>query len=92
MGQILSPSEVEAILSAVDFPASSLSPGDHSSSPPVSISLYDFEHPEPLQRSHLEALRRLALANRNDLETRLKGLLRSPGPRQLFGGRTVDVL
>lgn len=78
MGQILSQSEVEAILSAVNFPSTSSIPTSASDALANNASLYDFEHPEPLRQSQLDALRRLALENRSELEARFKSLLRVP--------------
>ncbi|WP_010583038.1 flagellar motor switch protein FliM [Schlesneria paludicola] len=78
MGQILSQSEVEAILSAVNFPSAMSTPQSATANFGSDVSLYDFEHPEPLRQSQLDTLRRLALANRSELETRLKSLLRAP--------------
>jgi len=78
MGQILSQSEVDAILSAVNFPSHTSSPNAVPAHLASDVSLYDFEHPEPLRQSQLDTLRRLALANRSELEIRLKSLLRAP--------------
>jgi flagellar motor switch protein FliM len=80
MGQILSQSEVESILSALDLQADSpQSPQEMPTSQPVDqASLYDFEHPEPLRRSQLDALRLASASASQSLQTSLSQVLQSP--------------
>ena len=79
MGQILSNSEIEAILSSLDFvPNSSTVPSaTQKTSASDALPLYDFEHPEPLKRSQLEALRFAAAAADQRLQTALTSILRT---------------
>jgi flagellar motor switch protein FliM len=79
MGQILSQSEVDSILSGLD-----LAPG--LSDPPAAsvesrsvgeAALYDFEHPEPLRRSQLDALRLASVSASQSLQTNLSRALQS---------------
>ena len=79
MGQILSHSEVESVLSALDFGST---PSESLSEPVVprsanQVSLYDFEHPEPLRRSQMDALRLAAASASQSLQTGLSKVLQS---------------
>lgn len=79
MGQILSPSEVEAILSAINFasnPSSSSSP-ETAAIPIADLKAYDFEHPEPLRNSQMDSLRLAAAATSQSLEGGLTNVLRT---------------
>lgn len=79
MGQILSNSEIEAILSALDFSPNALGRTTEAKEATRSeaLPLYDFEHPEPLRRPQLEALRFAACAADQRVQTVLAGLLRT---------------
>ena len=79
MGQILSNSEIEAILSALDFSRDGLArPADaNGTASSEALPLYDFEHPEPLRRPQLEALRFAASAAEQRVQAVLTGLLRT---------------
>ncbi len=59
MGQILSHSEVEAILTGLDLGTRNTpdSIQQAGSAPTQDVTLYDFEHPVPLQKSQLDTLR-----------------------------------
>jgi flagellar motor switch protein FliM len=78
MGKVLSHSEVEAILSSLDFSSSGAS---FSSTPPQetgpAVNLYDFEHPSPLQKSQLDALRLACASASQSIQTGLTRLLRT---------------
>ena len=85
MGDVLSHSEVAAILSAVDFSsldaASSTNASSENASPTnaaAHVQPYDFEHPVPLHRDQLEALRLSARASSPSLQNGLGSLLRTP--------------
>jgi len=76
MGQILSQSEIEAILSSIDFRPANTSPAAVSSSEKSSeLPVYEFEHPRPLRRSHLDSLRLAAAAACRSIQTDLAGQL-----------------
>jgi flagellar motor switch protein FliM len=76
MGKILSHSEVEAVLSALDF-SSAASVSVPAESPVAPLKLYDFEHPLPLQPAQMDALRLASASTSRSLQTGLTRLLRS---------------
>ncbi len=79
MGEILSHSEVEAILSALDLSSTEISPQTIIAQESVeNVERYDFEHPVPLGSSQLDALRLASASASPSLETGLTGLLRTP--------------
>lgn len=77
MGQILSNSEVEAILSSLDFTSQSQVADFHNPRPENStdVTPYDFEHPEPLQRTQLDRLRIASAAICPSLQSRFSTAL-----------------
>ncbi len=78
MGKVLSRSEIEAILSSLDF--SSTGPSSENApetKPVVAINLYDFEHPSPLQKPQLDSLRLAAASASERIQTGLTRLLRT---------------
>ena len=80
MGEILSHSEVEAILSAIDFSAGVAAPRSEASTPSRTsddCKIYDFGHPEPLQTAELDRLRLASAASTFVLQHRLMTLLRT---------------
>ncbi len=79
MGQILSHSEVEAVLSALNFPSPAPTPPSPvpTPAPTEDWTLYDFEHPEPLRRAQLDALRLQSAATSQELQSGLASLLRA---------------
>ena len=79
MGQILSHSEVEAILSAVDFsvPLATLPSTARASEKTAEATLYDFEHPVPLRPSQLEGLRLASASTSQSLQDELTNVLHS---------------
>lgn len=86
MGQILSQSEIEAILSGLDLSVSSASSTPvRESAVPADLPLYDFEHPEPLNRSQLDGLRFAAAATSQRLQATLARLFRSATTVSLLG-------
>ena len=79
MGKILSQSEIEMVLSSLDFSSTGASFADEvRSEPAVAVSLYDFEHPLPLQKSQLDSLRLASASASQQIQTELNRLLRSP--------------
>ena len=89
MGQILSHSEIEAVLSALD-----LSPNPVAMPTPVpaanptaadELQLYDFEHPEPLRKPQFDSLRLFAAAGSQKLQVTLSNVLRSAGVVHFLG-------
>lgn len=86
MGQILSQSEIDAILSGLDLSASPLTPPVPAEViQPADLPLYDFEHPEPLNRSHLDGVRLAAASASRHLETTFTRLFRTPVATSLLG-------
>jgi|GEM_PF-2105264 len=85
MGEILSHSEIEAILAAIDFstpppatsPASLKTSSVLASADEVSATLYDFEHPLPLRPAQLGSLRLSAVATCQSLQAGLTSVLHS---------------
>ena len=81
MGKVLSHSEVEAVLSSLDFSSTRTSSSGASVSGSVSadsVNLYDFEHPLPLQKSQLDSLRLASASASQQIQTGLNRLLRTP--------------
>ena len=79
MGKILSQSEVEAVLSSLDFTSTRSSTSNVASPEPAPIvNLYDFEHPLPLQKSQLDSLRLASASAGQQIQTGLNRLLRTP--------------
>ncbi len=79
MGKILSQSEVEAVLSSLDFTSTRGSSSDVARPEPAAVvNLYDFEHPLPLQKSQLDSLRLAAASASQQIQTGLNRLLRTP--------------
>ena len=77
MGKVLSHSEVEAVLSALDF--SSATPESKSAnSKDEQVELYDFEHPQPMRPAQMDALRLASASTSRSLQAGLTRLLRSP--------------
>ena len=79
MGKILSQSEVEAVLSSLDFTSTRSPSSDVAGPEPAAVvNLYDFEHPLPLQQSQLDALRLASASASQQVQTGLNRLLRTP--------------
>ena len=86
MGQILSQSEIDAILSGLDLSSSSASvPPAADVTAPVDLPLYDFEHPEPLNQSQLDGLRFAAASSSLRLQSTLASLFRATATVSLLG-------
>ncbi len=79
MGDVLSHSEVAAILSAVDFSSLDAASSANASptNPTAHVQTYDFEHPVPLHPVQLEALRLSVRASSPSLQNGLGLLLRT---------------
>ncbi|MEI8020005.1 MAG: hypothetical protein WCH39_17510, partial [Schlesneria sp.] len=79
MGKILSQSEIEMVLSSLDFSSTGPSSTDAvRPEPTVTVNLYDFEHPLPLQKSQLDSLRLASASAGQQIQTELNRLLRTP--------------
>ncbi len=79
MGKILSQSEIEMVLSSLDFSSTGDSTKEAvGSEPAASVNLYDFEHPLPLQKSQLDSLRLASASAGQQIQTELNCLLRTP--------------
>jgi flagellar motor switch protein FliM len=80
MGKILSQSEIEAVLSSLDFSSTGTTSSsvNATSEPAASMNLYDFEHPLPLQKSQLDTLRLASASASQKIQTGLNRLLRTP--------------
>ena len=79
MGKVLSRSEIEAVLSSLDFTSTRSSTSNVASPEPAPIvNLYDFEHPLPLQKSQLDSLRLASASAGQQIQTGLNRLLRTP--------------
>lgn len=73
MGQILSQSEIDAILTGLDLDSHSSAGSQKSSS--SQATPYDFEHPEPLRRAQFDSLTLAAMAGSQALQTSLSRIL-----------------
>ena len=78
MGKVLSRSEIEAVLSSLDFTSAAVS-SSHApeAEPAAAVNLYDFEHPLPLNKSQLDSLRLAAASANERIQTGLNRLLRT---------------
>lgn len=79
MGNVFSPSEVDAVLSALEITAVSAEPS--SSEQPetkTQVVLYDFEHPQPLRPAQVDALRLASATACRSVQVGLMRLLRTP--------------
>lgn len=77
MGQILSHSEVEAILSSLDLTPATASAAASATEAAVQLPTYDFEHPEPLKHLQLDALRLATAAACQKLQSNLSEILKA---------------
>ena len=86
MGQILSQSEIDAILSGLDLSSSPAEPAPAGDvAVPIDLPLYDFEHPEPLNQLQLDGLRFAAASSSLRLQTTLASLCRASATVSLLG-------
>ena len=77
MGKVLSQSEVEAVLSAMDFSTPTPTNGVSADGQTEKNELYDFEHPLPLKPAQMDALRLASAATSRSMQAVLMRLLRT---------------
>lgn len=93
MGEILSHSEVEAILAAIDFslpvqattPAPAITTNSQGGAEESSAALYDFEHPSPLRPAQLGSLSLAAAATCQSLQSGLTSVLHAQATVAFLG-------